>query len=179
MARPTATRWRWPPESCFGPALEQLLDVEGSRGFLDALVDLVFRQLANPEPEGHVLVNGHVRVQGVILEDHRDVAIFGRNVVDELGVDIKLAFGDVLETRDHSKRSRLAAARGADEDHELLVIDDNVRIVDGAYIAIVDLPDFLELYLCHGILPLGVMLVITSISGTGASVKPNYESTRT
>ena len=45
---------------------------------------------------------------------------FGRNVVDELAVDVELALGDLLETGDHAQGRRLAAARRTDEDDELL-----------------------------------------------------------
>ena len=45
MARPMATRWRWPPDSCLRLAVEQLGDVEDARGLLDALLDLGLREL--------------------------------------------------------------------------------------------------------------------------------------
>ena len=102
---------------------------EGPGCFLDALVDLVLGELADPEPEGHVLVDCHVGIQGVVLEHHRDVAVLGRDVVDELVVDEKLALGDVLEAGDHPQRRGLAAARRADEDHELLVINDKEFVI--------------------------------------------------
>ncbi len=43
----------------------------------------------------------------------------------------KRALGDLLEPRDHAQRGGLAAARGADEDHELAVVDLQVQVVDG------------------------------------------------
>jgi hypothetical protein len=93
-----------------GLAVEELLDVEDAGRLLDADVDLRLGKLADLESESHVVVDGHVRVQGVVLEHHRDVAVLGRHVVHELPVDEQLAFRDVLESGDHAQGRRLAAA---------------------------------------------------------------------
>ena len=68
-------------------ALEERLEVEDMRRFLDAAVDLVLRDFLDAQPEGDVLVDGEVRVQGVALEDHRDVAVARRHVVDDAVAD--------------------------------------------------------------------------------------------
>jgi hypothetical protein len=53
------------------------------------------------QPERHVLVDRHVRIERVVLENHRHVAVFRRHVVDHLAVDRDLAVADVLEPGDH------------------------------------------------------------------------------
>ena len=96
---------------------------------------------ASFEREAHVLAHGHVRVQRVVLEDHRDVAVLRRALVDDLVADAQLALGDVLEPGDHPQRRRLPAARRADEDHELAVGDVEVEVLDGLEAVAVALGD--------------------------------------
>ena len=55
----------------------------------------------------------HVRVERVALEDHRDVAILGRDVVDDPVADLEGPVGDLLEPGDHPQAGGLAAARTA------------------------------------------------------------------
>src|SRR3546814_5849482 len=71
------------------------------------------------------------RSEPVVLEDHGEVAVAGGNVVDALAVDPDLAGGRILQPRDHAHRRRLAAARGPEQDQELLVGDVQRQIVDG------------------------------------------------
>ena len=104
-------------------ALEEGLEVEDMRGVLDASVDLVLGDLLDAEPEGDVLVDGEVGVQRVALEDHRDVAVARRHVVDHAVADPQHAARDVLETGNHPERRRLAAPGRSDEHHELTVGD--------------------------------------------------------
>ena len=68
-------------------AVEQLLELDGLGGLVDPALDLRLGDLAQLEPEGEVLADRHVRVERVALEDHRDVAILGRNVVDDAIAD--------------------------------------------------------------------------------------------
>jgi hypothetical protein len=73
----------------------------------------------------------------------------GGEVVDHLVADPQLALGDVLEPGDHPQRGRLAAARWADEDHELAVLDVEVHVLDGLKAVVESLRDVVEDYLCH------------------------------
>ena len=108
-----------------------------------------FVDLPHLERERHVLADGHVRVQRVVLEDHRDVALPRRQVVHDPLADPGLPAGDRLEPRHHPKRRRLAAARGADQDHELAVGDVEVERGDRLGPVGVDLRQLLEDDLGH------------------------------
>jgi hypothetical protein len=67
-----------------------------------------------------------VRVERVVLEHHRDVALLGRNAVDDAVADADLAPADLLEAGDHPQQRRLAAARRTDEHAELAVRDRDI-----------------------------------------------------
>ena len=87
IARPSATRWRWPPESCRGLRSRSSREPERRRRLGDAAVDLVAGDLAQLEPEREVVAHRHVRIERVVLEDHRDVAVARRDVVDAPAAD--------------------------------------------------------------------------------------------
>ena len=117
------------------PARKVALDVEDSRSVLDSLADFVLRPFAIEQPERHVVVDCHVRVERVILEDHRDVAVLGLQIVDDTAVDCDRTGGDVLESGDHSQQGRLPAARRTNEHEEFLVKDleaQRMQDLDGA-----------------------------------------------
>ena len=111
---------------------------------LHASVDLVLRHLLELETERHVVEHAHVRVERVVLEHHRDVALLRRHVVDDTVADADRALGYRFEPGDHPQRGGLAAARRADQDDELLVVDVEVERLhrDGA--VRIDLPDIVE-----------------------------------
>ena len=113
-----------------GLAVQQVLDLKDLGSLMDAAVDLVLRGLAQLQTESDVFVDGHVGVQSVALEDHGDVAVLRGDVVDEAAADVHLALGDLLQTGDHAQGGGLTAARGADEDDKLLVLDLEVEIGD-------------------------------------------------
>ena len=124
-----------------GLALEELLDLENACHLADALVDLLLRHLAQLEPEGEVLLHGHVRVERVALEDHRDVAVLRRQVVDDAVADPDLALADLFQAGEHAERGGLAAARWPHEHHQLAVPDLQVEVVDCLRPVGVDLVD--------------------------------------
>ena len=85
--------------------------------------DLLWPRLLQLQGEGHVLGHRHVRIERVVLEHHRDVAILGRHVVHHARADADRAARDGLQPGDHAQQSGLAAARRADEDDEGAVGD--------------------------------------------------------
>ena len=89
-----------------------------------------------------------MRVERVVLKDHRDVALAGLDVVDAPVADADFAGGDFLEPREHAERRALAAAGRADQDDELAVAD-------------------LEIEIPHGVEAVGVVLVdVSEIDGS-------------
>ena len=131
-------------------ALETLGESEDPGRLGNSLGDLLLGHLAQSQREADVVGDGHVRVERVVLEDHRDVALLRRQVVDDLPAESHDSGGDVLEAGDHPQDRRLATAGGADEHHQLTVVDRQVDPVNGLEAVRVDLLDVLELDGCHG-----------------------------
>ena len=62
-----------------------------------------------------------MRVERVILEHHGQVAVLGFQMADRAPVDVDFPGGDLVQPRDHPERGGFAAARGADENGELVL----------------------------------------------------------
>ena len=112
-------------------AVEEVVEVEDSSRLLDAPAPVLLVDLLHLEVEADVLGHGHVRVQRVRLEDHRDVAILRRHIGDVSVADQDVAVVDRLESGQHPQRRGLSAARGADEHEELAVADLEVEGIHG------------------------------------------------
>ena len=110
--------------------VEQLGEAQQLGHLLDPPTRVVLRRPADFQSVAEVLAHRHVRVQRVVLEDHRDVAMPRREVGDVTVADADVPLGDVLEPRDHPQQRRFAAARRAHEDHELAVPDLERNVVD-------------------------------------------------
>jgi hypothetical protein len=72
-----------------------------------------------------------VRVERVVLEHHRDVAVLRRDVRDVAVADEDAARVDLFEAREHAEGRGLATAGGTDENEEFPVADLEVELVDG------------------------------------------------
>jgi hypothetical protein len=103
-------------------AREQPLDPEERRGPLDLLRNLVSRQPLGLQGKGDVLEHRHVRVEGVGLEHHGDLAGAGGQVVDGLPPDQDLARRRSLQSGDDPEQGRLPAPRRPQEDEELALL---------------------------------------------------------
>src|SRR5690606_28812070 len=111
-------------------AVQILLEVEELRRLEHASRTLLLADTGDLEREAHVLGDGHVRVQRVVLEDHRDVAVLRRNVRDVAVADEDAARVDLFEAGEHAQGGRLSATGGTDQDEELAVTDLEVELVD-------------------------------------------------
>jgi hypothetical protein len=132
-----------------GVAGEERLEPQHASRLLHAPLDLRPRHLAHAQGERHVRRDRHVRVEGVVLEDERDVATLRGNVVDTAAVDEHVAAVGGLEAGDHAERGRLAAARGSHEDGEVAVGHAQRDRVDGLRPAAEDLGQLAQLELGH------------------------------
>ena len=114
---------------CLGLTVKVLGNTQDLGSGADLAVDLVLGDFLELKRKRHVLVHRHVGVQSVALEHHGDVAVLGSDVVDALAVDEHVTRGDVLQAGDHAHRRGLTAARGANEDDELLVVNGEVKVL--------------------------------------------------
>ena len=110
-------------------AAEQIRQAEDPGGRTDPPVSFGLLDLLVLQREADVLIHRQVRVERVVLEDHGDVAVPGRHVVDHAVAEADRARRDPLQARDHPQRRRLAAARGPDQHDELPVVDVQVQTV--------------------------------------------------
>ena len=124
---------------CLGLTVKILGDVQNLGSLADLLVDDVLLLLAELQGERHVLINGHMGVESVVLENHCYVAVLGGDIVHELAVDIQLALGDLLKTGDHTQGSGLAAAGRADQNDEFLVGNIKIELLNRNYALLGDL----------------------------------------
>src|SRR5205807_6818790 len=106
--------------------------------------------LPHPQTERDVLAHAHVRIERVALKDHGDVALARGELVHDAVADPDLAVRDLLETRDHPERRRLAAAGRSHQDDELALADLEVEAVHGEGSVAVDLAHVLEVDRRHG-----------------------------
>ena len=97
----------WPGRRCRRSSRRRMRAVSRTRRIEVCLWDSL-----NTQWVGDVAVHGHVGVERVVLEDHRNVALRWFEFVDALTVDSEFAAGDVLESCHHAKGRGLAAARG-------------------------------------------------------------------
>ena len=70
-------------------SIQKSFDVKKLCSLSDSLVDFFLREFSDFETECHVVINGHVRIESIVLEYHCDVSVFWRNVVHDLSVDCK------------------------------------------------------------------------------------------
>ena len=142
IARPIATRWRWPPGELPSAAAPGTASGRASSPPRRRAPRSCLRvSLRSRRPKAMFSATRQVRVERVVLEDHRDVALLRARVVDDPAADRDRAVRDLLEARDHPQRRRLAAARRADEDEELAVADVEREVVDGLDAVVVHLVD--------------------------------------
>jgi hypothetical protein len=90
-----------------------------------------------------------MRVEGIVLEDHRQAAVARRLVVHPLAADVDVALGYVEQADDHLEQRRLAGPGRADEDHELAIGDLEADVVHRRVVAAESLRDVPDRDLAH------------------------------
>src|ERR1043166_5864095 len=96
MQRPSATRCCWPPDNCFGFLCIRTWRrrERGGRGGSGRLRVCARWLFVVAQAEGEIVVDAHVLVERVVLENHRDVAVARRQMIDHALPDPDIAAGD-------------------------------------------------------------------------------------
>ena len=113
-----------------GLAIEQMLDAQRLGGARDAILDLGVGQPADLrlQREFEVLAHRVARIERILLQHQRHVALGRAPVGDVDAVDEDLALGRLFEPGDQAQRRGLAGAGLAEQDEELAVGDVEVEV---------------------------------------------------
>ena len=129
MARASATRCCWPPESCEGRRScrpSSRTSFSASSAWARATAPPILR---TPKREQDVLQHRHVREQRVGLEDQADVALLRRRVGDVAAADEDAARGRPVEAGDQRQQRRLARAARSQDGDELALRHRQIDLV--------------------------------------------------
>ena len=96
--------------------------------FGDALVDLLLGHLGDAQAKGDVIVNIQVGKQGVPLENGVDLPLMGRHVGNILSLEQHRAGVGTFKAADDPQGGGLAAAGGAQQGNEFLVLYIKVQV---------------------------------------------------
>ena len=105
-----------------GLAVEQLCDLQHLGDILQPLTALCLGYTVHFQGEQNVVLNGHVGVQGVVLEYHADIPVFRRHIGHRLAVKKNLPLGRLFQTCHHRQCGTLAATGGAQQADHLTVL---------------------------------------------------------
>ena len=134
-------------------ALHQRLDLQDARRLRHAPGHFRFRHLEILQAESEVLGDGHMRVERVALEDHRQLALGRGQIVDDGAADGNRALGNILKPGNHAQQGGLAAARRADEHQKFPVHHVEIQPLDDAELAVA-LADVAKCQSSHSYVPL-------------------------
>src|SRR5215475_7056294 len=121
------------------------------RGVGNPLMDFILAQLPDSEPVRHVLIDRHVRVQGVILKHHGDVALARRQIINLALTNEKVAAGNIFQPGDHPERRTLRTAGRPDQHHKLPISYIEVDTLHCLIAACIDFSDFPQGHLGHDV----------------------------
>ncbi|MNV57497.1 hypothetical protein D3C71_1498300 [compost metagenome] len=100
---------------------QQPIQLQNARGLFHFLFDMALAHPADFQAPGHVLFHAHVRIQGVVLEHHRDPAIFRFHFGHALAVNPDITAGHALKPGHHTQQRRFPAAGRADHHDKFAV----------------------------------------------------------
>ena len=115
-----------------GLTVEIRRQIEDLRCLLNTLLAVVLGNLLLLERKAHILADRHLRIERVVLENHRNVAILRAHKRYVTVVNDQTAFVDRFEASEHSQRGRLSRSRWPDEYQEFAVGDVQVELVNCA-----------------------------------------------
>jgi len=112
-------------------AIGERSETDHLEGLEGKLAPLLLADAVHLQAELDVRQRRPMRKEREVLEDRGRRPLVRRQVDERLAVESDVALGRELVAADHPQGRRLAAARGAEQDHVLPVVDVQVDVVDG------------------------------------------------
>ena len=114
-----------------------MVDPDHARNFPHAPVDFVAAELAHwrSQRESQVVVDRHMRIERILLEDECDVPIGRSFACDVATAYLDAAAVGALQAGNEAQCRRLPGARWPEQDDELTVTDREVQISESLCIA--------------------------------------------
>jgi len=134
------------------PAVHELHKTKPLGGLVGLAPAFGQGHLLDPQRVGDVVGDVHVREQGVVLEDHRDIPFAGGCGGDVAATQQQGAARGALEPGDGAQQCRLAAPGRPQECEELALGDGQVEVVHGSHAARVGLGQSAHLNTGHQLL---------------------------
>ena len=112
----------------FRLTVKQVLQIQDLSCLFNGFFNLILRNLAELQTKCHVVKYGHMRIQGIVLENHGNISVLRVYVIHNLSVNFQRAGRNFLQTCNHTKRGRFSASGRTDENNEFLVSDFQIKI---------------------------------------------------
>ena len=69
----------------------------------NSLLYFILRSFTELKTKCHVLKNCHMRIERIVLENHRYISVLRSNIIHKFSAYVKLTFRDLFKTCDHTK----------------------------------------------------------------------------
>src|SRR5580693_3813323 len=100
-----------------------MLHLQNRRHASDSLSALRLGNARDAKAEAHVLLGGHVGIQGIVLKDHRHAAFGRSNSRNVNAVNKNTTLGYVLDTANEAQQGRFSAAGRPHENDALAILN--------------------------------------------------------
>ena len=98
-------------------------DLHDIEDLIDLLLHLCFGEFPQLQSILYIFPHRKMGENRIALENHADIALMRRDIIDDLIIEADLAAFDAVETRDHAQERRLATARRTQKREKFPVFD--------------------------------------------------------
>lgn len=91
--------------------MQEPVQLTHPRNFRDLILNLVSETFSQLERKADVLLDSHVGIEGIVLKDHRHVALERAKLIDDPVIDANFTRCDIFQSSRQIQQGGLAAPR--------------------------------------------------------------------
>ena len=119
-------------------------NAENFCGFHYLFVNLIIGHMNGAQRECHVLINTHMGIKSIVLENHCNVSILRLKIVNDFVINAKFACGNFLQARNHAQRSGFSASGRTDKYDKFLIVNIHTEVVYCLYASVIYFENMFE-----------------------------------